>query len=62
MLSYTEKKLARDIGLRRAADANQWEKIDESIWMSTYQDDYDFARVVAADPAAADCDAERPLA
>ena len=35
--------------IRRATGGNQWEKFDESIWMSRYQDDYDFARLVAAE-------------
>jgi hypothetical protein len=35
--------------IRRATDGNQWDKFHESIWMSRYQDDYDFARLVAAE-------------
>jgi len=35
--------------IRRATDEAQWEKLDESIWMSSYQDDYDFARLIAAE-------------
>ena len=35
--------------LRRGTGDDQWEKVDESIWISRYQDDYDFARLVAAE-------------
>lgn len=35
--------------MRRGTGENQWEKVDESIWISKYQDDYDFARLVAAE-------------
>lgn len=35
--------------IRRSTDEDTWEKVDESIWMSRYQDDYDFARLVAAE-------------
>ena len=35
--------------LRRATDDNQWKAIETGIWLSTYQDDYDFARIVAAE-------------
>ena len=35
--------------IRRITGNDQWKKIDESIWMSRYQDDYDFARLVAAE-------------
>ena len=32
----------------RSIDTAQWERIGESIWISSYEDDYDFSRVVAA--------------
>lgn len=35
--------------IRRATDDEQWERIEESIWISKYQDDYDFSRLVAAE-------------
>ncbi len=35
--------------IRRATDQEQWERNEESIWISNYQDDYDFARLVAAE-------------
>ena len=35
--------------IRRGTGDDQWEKIDDSIWISRYQDDYDFARLVAAE-------------
>jgi hypothetical protein len=35
--------------IRRSTGGDQWQKFDESIWMSRYQDDYDFARLVAAE-------------
>ena len=35
--------------IRRANGGSQWDKFDESIWISRYQDDYDFARLVAAE-------------
>lgn len=35
--------------IRRGTDEDQWESVDESIWISRYQDDYDFARLVAAE-------------
>ncbi|MEO1020580.1 MAG: hypothetical protein AAFY56_23270 [Pseudomonadota bacterium] len=35
--------------IRRDTSENQWEKIDEAIWISIYLDDYDFARLVAAE-------------
>jgi len=35
--------------LVRATDAEQWLQIDEHIWRSSYDDDYDFARIVSAD-------------
>ncbi len=35
--------------LVRATGLDQWEQVEPHIWMSTYQDDYDFARIVAAD-------------
>ncbi|MCP4193832.1 MAG: hypothetical protein GY768_24755 [Planctomycetaceae bacterium] len=35
--------------IRRITGDDQWEKIDGSIWISRYQDDYDFARLVAAE-------------
>lgn len=34
--------------LRQHTDVDQWELIDDLIWLSRYQDDYDFARLVAA--------------
>jgi hypothetical protein len=34
--------------IRRCTDEFQWKRLDESIWISRYQDDYDFARLVAA--------------
>ena len=37
---------------RRVTDEDQWEEIEESIWVSRYQDDYDFARLVAAEEKA----------
>lgn len=37
--------------LRRATGEEQWEAVDNSIWLSRYQDDYDFARLVAAEDA-----------
>ncbi|MEM7253512.1 MAG: hypothetical protein AAF493_19020 [Pseudomonadota bacterium] len=33
--------------LRRTTDGNQWHELDEGLWLSTYQDDYDFARIIA---------------
>jgi len=38
--------------LQRATDEDQWEEIEETIWASTYQDDYDFVRLVAAEESA----------
>jgi len=35
--------------IRRSTGDDQWEKIHDSIWISRYQDDYDFARLVAAE-------------
>jgi len=35
--------------LRRATGESQWRKVEASIWKSNYEDDYDFARVVAAE-------------
>lgn len=35
--------------IRRGTGEDQWEKLDEFIWISKYQDDYDFARLVAAE-------------
>lgn len=35
--------------IRRATDQDQWEQINEAVWISTYQDDYDFTRLVAAE-------------
>ncbi|MEX2495756.1 MAG: hypothetical protein WD448_06690 [Woeseia sp.] len=35
--------------IRRCTDEDQCEKIAESIWMSKYQDDYYFARLVAVE-------------
>ena len=35
--------------LRRCSGDDQWEKIGDSIWISSYQDDYDFARLIAAE-------------
>ena len=32
--------------LHRQTDNSQWEQIDEAIWISTYEDDYDFARLL----------------
>ncbi len=34
--------------LARATDLTQWLQVDDHIWRSSYGDDYDFARVVAA--------------
>ena len=34
--------------LIRATDGHQWRAVGPNIWLSTYQDEYDFARVVAA--------------
>jgi len=35
--------------IRRSTDQEQWGHIEGSIWISQYQDDYDFARLVAAE-------------
>ncbi|MEM8982687.1 MAG: hypothetical protein AAGC71_06650 [Pseudomonadota bacterium] len=35
--------------IRRSTDNHQWEQVDDAIWMSRYQDDYDFARLIAAE-------------
>ena len=35
--------------IRRSTHPDQWENVGESIWVSSYQDDYDFARLVIAD-------------
>ena len=35
--------------IRRGTDEDQWRNVDESIWMSRYQDDYDFARLLASE-------------
>lgn len=35
--------------IRRSTSDDQWEKVDESVWMSVYQDDYDFARLLVAE-------------
>lgn len=34
--------------LNRATDHDQWIVADRDIWVSTYQDDYDFARLIVA--------------
>ena len=34
--------------LVRATDESQWTRISDHVWMSTYEDDYDFSRLVAA--------------
>jgi len=33
--------------MARMTDADQWKEIEQGIWISTYSDDYDFARLVA---------------
>ncbi len=38
--------------LRRHTGSDQWEQLEDSIWISAYQDDYDFARLVAAGDSA----------
>ena len=38
--------------VRRSTGDSQWRKVDDLIWMSTYEDDYDFARLVAAEGGA----------
>lgn len=35
--------------LRRATGESQWREIERSIWKSSYEDDFDFARLVAAE-------------
>jgi len=40
-------ELARS-ALARATDLTQWQQLDDHIWRSSYDDDYDFARIVAA--------------
>jgi len=45
--------------LRRYTDKEKWQQVDESIWMSSYSDDYDIARLIATPPYEAlpfDCD------
>ncbi|TDF41578.1 hypothetical protein EYS14_01620 [Alteromonadaceae bacterium M269] len=34
--------------LHRATDAAQWQQVDDRIWVSSYRDDYDIARIIAA--------------
>jgi len=36
--------------LRRYTEKQKWEKIDPSIWVSSYRDDYDIARLIATPP------------
>jgi hypothetical protein len=48
-VSEDEAILMATAKIRRSIGDDQWEKFDESIWMSRYQDDYDFARLVAAE-------------
>jgi len=50
-ISVTEDEAIRMAAakIRRATDQGQWELLEESIWISKYQDDYDFARLVAAE-------------
>ena len=38
--------------LVRATGENQWTQISEHVWASTYEDDYDFSRLVAAGSSA----------
>jgi len=38
--------------LVRATSENQWMKVSEHVWASTYEDDYDFSRLVAAGSSA----------
>ena len=35
--------------IRRSTVEDQWEKVDDAIWTTKYHDDYDFARLVAAE-------------
>ena len=50
-LDVTQEEAIRIAGakLRRYTDAEQWQELEESIWLSSYQDDYDVARLMAAD-------------
>lgn len=36
------------VNLARATDLEQWRLYEDGIWFSTYEDDYDFARLVTA--------------
>ena len=36
--------------LRRYTDKQKWQKVDESIWISSYIDDYDVARLITTEP------------
>lgn len=47
-ISVDEASSIAHAELARSTDNKQWEPIAKDIWISSYQDDYDFARLVAA--------------